>query len=143
MAESWTETIRDLDPPDNAYRVQATMFVEGKLWTLNSERSEHHMVHRRRTKAWREVAGFTALAAKIPRLDWCTVHAVPYQPRGVLADAGSHFPTLKATIDGMVDAGLLEDDSPEFVRAVTMMAPRRDKEEPEGLLVVINGMRLP
>jgi len=143
MRDSWTEEIRDLDPPDNALRVQASMFVEGKLWTLNAERSDHYAVHRKRTRGWREVAAFTALAAKLPRLEWCTVHAIPYQPRGVLADVGSHFPALKATIDGIVDAGLLENDTPEFVRAITMMAPRRDKLEPEGLLVVINGMRRP
>ena len=44
----------ELLPPDNEYRVETSVFVEGKLWTLNAERSDHYAVHRRRTKEWRE-----------------------------------------------------------------------------------------
>jgi hypothetical protein len=139
MTDFWTSELIDVEPPENIYRVSTTLFVEGKLWTVNSERSEHYTVHRKRTREWRQFAGFAALHAKLPRMEWCIVHAVPFQPKGVLADCGSHFPPLKATIDGIVDAGLLPDDGPEYVRAITMAAPRRDKTEPEGLLLVING----
>lgn len=141
MRDSWTEDITDVDSPENAYDVTVTLFVEGKLWTVNSERSEHYTAHRKKTRDWRETAGFTALSARIPRLQQMRVTAIPYQRNGVLADVGSHFPPVKATIDGLVDAGILEDDTPDYVTSITMHAPRRDKTEPEGLLLVIHGRK--
>lgn len=134
----------ELLPPENVLHVETSIFVEGKLWTLNAERSDHYHVHRRRTREWREVAGFTALAAKVPRLSWATFHCVPFQARGVLADPGAHIGPAKATIDGLVDAGLLPDDTGQHVGGITMVAPRRPdpKSDPEGLLVLILGIKL-
>ena len=133
----------EVDPPVNEYAVLATLFVEGKLWTVNAERSGHWTSHRRKTAEWREAAAWEGLAAQLPRLSSASFRFIPFQRAGVLADSGAHLPPAKAVIDGLVDAGLLTDDSPEFVPSITLDAPRRDKNEPEGLLVVIAGSRVP
>jgi hypothetical protein len=130
----------ELLPPENEYRVEMSLFVEGKLWTLNAERSDHYAIHRKRTREWREIAAYSALHVRVPRLAWATFHCVPFQERGVLADPGAHIGPAKATIDGLVDAGLLPDDNAEYVGGITLAAPRRPQAEMrEGLLVLIVG----
>jgi hypothetical protein len=50
---------------------------------------------------------------------------VPFQAKGRLADAGAHFPSAKAVLDGIVDAGILEDDDGRYVLELRMIAPIR------------------
>lgn len=50
---------------------------------------------------------------------------VTFQPiqgvRGTDADTANHLPTCKAVLDGCVDAGLIPDDKPEWVRSQTFL----------------------
>jgi hypothetical protein len=60
----------------------------------------------------------------------------PVQPTASLADAGAHVPTLKAIVDGLVDAGWLEGDGPEHVAAVVMVAPIKGRPTGMGVELV-------
>ena len=53
-----------------------------------------------------------------------------------MADTGGHFPVAKACIDGLVDAGVIPDDGPEFVRSLTFKAPQVDGGVDRALLVI-------
>lgn len=83
----------------------------------------------RLTKAWREATW--AAAVQIPARDrkrpasWVTVVLpVPDRRR---RDPHNLTPTLKAIVDGLVDAGLWPDDTPEFV---TTTEPVLDVQRP-------------
>jgi crossover junction endodeoxyribonuclease RusA len=99
--------------------------VRGKLISLNAERSTHFMPRSEATRQWRADAYWEAKRAKLPHLDHCSVIVQPYQHRSVLQDAGNCYPVVKACLDGLVDANVLDDDGPEHVTAITLLAPRR------------------
>jgi hypothetical protein len=48
-----------------------------------------------------------------------------FQHKGVLQDAGNAAPVGKAVIDGLRDAGVLEDDDPSHLTSITFLAPQR------------------
>ena len=103
---------------------------------LNSNQRLHRMVHAKRTAAWR-AAGKAAAEAHpgwvpfdVPVRIVCTVH----KTRGGRWDAGNLYPTAKALVDGIVvDAGLLPDDSNEYVIGPDM---RAGEKRPKPCVVV-------
>jgi hypothetical protein len=62
-----------------------------------------------------------------------------YRPQ----DAGNACYALKAAIDGIVDAGLLADDSYEHVRFLTTSVQRVESMDLEGLFVRIEEIERP
>jgi hypothetical protein len=62
------------------------------------------------TKEWRRMAHQHALSARIPRLGKArvVVYWLPQNAHG--RDAGNLYPLAKASVDGLVDAGVLADD---------------------------------
>ena len=50
------------------------------------------------------------------------LHATKASPQ----DAGACLPAVKAALDGIVDAGGLPDDTPEYVAGLLLLAPIRD-----------------
>jgi hypothetical protein len=61
----------------------------------------------------------------------------PTYAKGRLPDTGACFPTVKAIIDGAVDAGLLVDDTPDIVTHLAFHRPVIDKERGDGVMVVL------
>jgi len=89
------------------------------------------------TQLWRFCAKVRALELHVPRYTWVRVRATPFVAKGVLADVGGHYPVIKACLDGiLLDAGVLEDDSPSYVHAITMEAPQRG---PAGVKIELRG----
>jgi crossover junction endodeoxyribonuclease RusA len=76
-------------------------------------------------KLWRQAGWAEALAAHLPRLQAAEIDAWPFQKSGVLADVGAHSPVIKALVDGLVDAHVLPDDSPMYLRALRIHPPTR------------------
>ena len=71
---------------------------------------------------------------KIARLDTCCrlhVHSRRYR----LADADGL--SAKAVIDGLVHAGVLQDDSPQYVKSVTQTQEKITKKETEETIITI------
>ena len=97
---------------------------------LNSNQRLHRMVHAKRTAAWREAAR-VALSGPSwwapfdgPVHIVCTVH----KTRAGRWDAGNLYPTAKAIVDGLVDAGVIPDDSNEWVTGPDMRAGEKRAE---------------
>lgn len=98
--------------------------VWGKMWTLNAERKMHHFTRAKNVKEWREAAATVAKAKKIPHLEAIEVTFTPHRTnKSGLADLGGHFPVLKACIDGLMDAGVIDEDGPDIVRRLVFEAP--------------------
>jgi hypothetical protein len=53
-------------------------------------------------------------------------------------DVGACNPAVKAAIDGIVDAGVLPDDSSKFVRSLIYLPPQNDKNS---LVLYIRGAK--
>jgi hypothetical protein len=98
--------------------------VWGKMWTLNAERKMHHFTRAKNVKEWREAAATVAIAKNIPHLEAIEVTFTPHRVnKSGLADLGGHFPVLKACIDGLMDAGVIDEDGPETVQRLVFEAP--------------------
>ena len=91
---------------------------------LNSNQRLHWAEKARRVKAWRERTIVAVFAGDtLPRFDvpvhiTCTVH----KTRGGRWDAGNLADTAKPIVDGLVSAGVLVDDSNEWVTGPDMRA---------------------
>ena len=101
----------------------------GRLWTVNGERSINRYLRAGRVKWWREEFAMLANECGAPHLRIVDIIAEPVQRLGKLADAGGHLPVVKAAVDGLVDAGVLEEDDGRFVRSLKMMCARRGPAE--------------
>ena len=98
-------------------------------FTLNKERTVHHMKRAKIVKEWR--AAFCELAqdAMMPRLERIEVVAQPYVLNArYRQDVAACFPVVKAAIDGLVDAGVLIDDNANVVTKLTFLAPQFGKD---------------
>lgn len=74
------------------------------------------------TKPIKDTAIWLARAAKIPHLDRATIVAEFRPPTGrrrVVREAHNLGPSVKAAIDGIVQAGVLTDDSDRYVADVS------------------------
>lgn len=106
-----------------------------RTWTIESVGARPHTVNKTSRSNWRtwmkhvERTRATwkvlAEAAGVQHIDACTITVTPLHanfasPQDVAACA----PEAKAAIDGLVDAGLLDDDGPTHVLAVLFLPPR-------------------
>ena len=105
--------------------VNYTLTIVGQLWTTNAERNKHWSARATLTKQWRQDTFYAAKAAQIPNLGRAIITATPKQAKGRLADTGSHYGPVKACIDGLVDAGILDDDTGEHIPTVISHAAVR------------------
>lgn len=98
-------------------------------WSMNDERKAGSW-HRRdgRVREWREFFCWEAKRLHVPKMDVVTVVALPEMARGRLQDVANCFPAVKAAIDGLVLAGVLVDDDPKHLIALTFLAPRRNPD---------------
>lgn len=72
------------------------------------------MVAAKLTKSWRQAA--EAASKHIGPLNWpVQITAYIWKPRANRYDPGNIYPTAKACLDGLVDAGLLPDDDHKHV----------------------------
>ncbi|HEX5565837.1 MAG TPA: hypothetical protein VFY14_02670 [Streptomyces sp.] len=77
---------------------------------LNANDRIHWSKRNRITKQLRSDAHLMARYLKIPRLERARITCLYEPPDTRRRDAGNWYPTFKAQIDGLVDAGVLADD---------------------------------
>ncbi|WP_440102435.1 hypothetical protein [Glutamicibacter mishrai] len=83
---------------------------------LNLNQKEHWAPRNKRTQAWRHGAHIMARQAKLPKgLARVQVDAYVWKSSHRRYDPHNLMPTLKPVIDGLVDYGLLADDSSEYL----------------------------
>jgi len=107
-------------------------------WTTNSERAGNRWERAKQTKEWRQAFELLAKSGKIPPMSWISVTVEPHQKGGRLQDVGACNPAVKAAIDGIVDAGILPDDSPQYVRSIIFLGPKKGKDS---LVIHIRGVK--
>jgi crossover junction endodeoxyribonuclease RusA len=83
---------------------------------INLNSRTHWAPKAKQTKAWRTAAYVAASNAKLPK-GLSRVHIVAHvvKPTSRAYDVHNLLPTLKAAIDGLVDYGLIQDDSNEYL----------------------------
>ena len=87
------------------------------VWLNANSRADRRREARTR-RAWRDAAHIYARQAKLPKLGRASIIAELRFTDKRRRDAHNYYPTVKACIDGMVDYGLLDDDSDEFLVSV-------------------------
>lgn len=94
-----------------------------KPWTVNDERAGGKRGvggYRGRatlTREWRDTFAQLCQAQRIPPLQWLTVEARQICPDRRRADVAGVSPAVKAALDGIVDAGVIPDDTDVYVHA--------------------------
>ncbi|MEP6477820.1 MAG: hypothetical protein ABJB03_00385 [Rhodoglobus sp.] len=110
---------------------------EADEWTLTFEYSKNplplngsrggHQHHSRLVKAVRVVAKREARWAGIPALGRCQVHLTWYVLSAGRRDPVNLSATLKALQDGLVDAGVVVDDTPDLMNTIMPAIVRVDR----------------
>ena len=96
-----------------------TITIPAPCAWLNSNDRRHRMAEQKLVREWRSAA--REAARELPALDWpVNVTAHVWKPRGGRYDPGNLYPTAKACLDGIVDAGLLPDDDHKHVTGPDM-----------------------
>ena len=105
-------------------KTYSVVVVGQRPWTTNQERKKGSLYQRSAViKWWREAFRDAALEAEIPHFDSIKIEVTPILPDRRIQDTGACFPTAKAAIDGLVDAGVIDDDAPQYVPTITFHAP--------------------
>jgi crossover junction endodeoxyribonuclease RusA len=90
----------------------------------------HHMAKARKVREYRDAAHWVIKAAKVPACEKVRVTVI-YRPRdNRRRDPLNLVATLKACEDGMVDAGVVPDDNPEYVESVMPLIDVADPQDP-------------
>lgn len=120
---------------DNSYTLT---YEERPDFTLNKERTVHHMVRAKKVKEWRQAYCELAQEAMVPHMEQIQVVVQPYVINArYRQDVGACFPLAKAAIDGLVDAGVLIDDHARIVLKLTFLAPLYGKDALELIITEI------
>lgn len=104
--------------------------------TTNAERAGNRWKRAEDTKEWRVMFAWLARKERIPPMRWINIIAQPSQKRGRLQDTAACNPSVKAAIDGLVDAGVVPDDTGEYVRQITFLPCVRGEDR---LTLIIQG----
>lgn len=105
-------TIEVLSPAD--YLLELPNIVG---WLNSNDDAGGRLFYKRRQiiKAWREAGAYRARTAALPRLERAHIVAeVCFRDRR-RRDPNNFYPTAKAAVDGLVDAGVLDDDSTRYL----------------------------
>ena len=88
-------------------------------WIRSNDRRHFHAAAAL-TRKWRETAAWRARQERLPKITQpVEITAVIHRADRRKADAPNSWPSVKAAIDGLVDAGVLVDDNDTCVLATT------------------------
>ena len=106
--------------------------------TTNKERAGNRWERAASTREWRDAFAWIAKRERVPQMRWINVTVQPFQKRGRLQDTAACNPSVKAAIDGLVDAGVVPDDTGDYVRQITFLPCRRGDDQ---LVLILTGER--
>ena len=86
-------------------------------------RISRHQQRNDLVQEWREAFAWLFLEQKIPRLPAISVYAWPLLRDRRVQDVGACYLAVKSAIDGFVDAGVIDDDDPRYVRLIALGPP--------------------
>lgn len=102
-----------------------TLTWDDKPTPMNEYRTFHFRKRADYDRLWRRTFQILANNAKVPRLDRIGVTVAQTCAYPSLPDIGASYPTAKAAIDGLVDAGVIVDDDPEHLIWLAFVPPER------------------
>ena len=91
--------------------------VSAEVWKaqhLSLNQRLHHYTRASKTKFWRELAAAKCREQGVPVMGRARVEVWFRFPRNAKREVSNLQATSKALVDGVVDAGVLEDDRDEF-----------------------------
>ena len=92
--------------------------------TVNMVARIHRQQWAAHTRATRELWWGLAKQAKAPKLQRARITAIPLHCDGRSPqDCAACAPEVKACVDGLIDAGVLPDDSPAHLLSLTFLPP--------------------
>lgn len=103
-------------------------------WTINKDRNWHHHQRAKNIKEWRNAFRELAVVEGIPRCNHVAFEIQPVLGDRRVQDTAACVTAAKAAIDGIVDAGVIEDDAPPFMQWMKFYPPVVEKGK-NGLLV--------
>lgn len=106
-------------------------------WSINVERRWHPHKRAAAVKLWRTAFYHLAVAHQVPPATGPLQMVVHVRLRGRRTmDAANYLPAVKAAVDGLVDAGVIPDDSPQWVSRYVLHAPVNEQTW-DGLTLII------
>lgn len=112
------------------------LVLDATPWSVNAQVRWHYMQRAQVVREWRTAWALLARQQQVPALQACTVEVLTQVAKpGRLHDAGNEFYAAKAAIDGLVDAGVLPNDTPKHLHAITFHAPMRGDRTRMTLLI--------
>jgi len=118
-----------------------TVYTVPLPWTsppLNLNDRDHWSVHHEKISAARETAGWAVKTAGVPKLQRVLV-ALHYRPAvNRTRDSDNLVATLKPVCDGIVDAGVVKDDAPQYM--VKLMPIIHAPEKPGAVWLTIESL---
>ena len=112
----------------NSYLVELPIGLQ----LINANDRDHWRKSATKTATIRSVA--RGQAKGIPRLGRVKIRVIYYAPDNRRRDTTNLFPSVKAAVDGIVDAGVLKDDSDKFVVGYEIL--RGGHNVPKGQLTI-------
>lgn len=92
--------------------------------TVNAVAKMHRQQWATHTRETRGRWHLLALEAEVRRVEACTITATPlHKDRRSPQDVAACAPEVKAAVDGLIDAGLLDDDSPDRLLSIQFLPP--------------------
>lgn len=116
---------------------QWTVQVTAPAPFLNTNERLHGRAAARIVKAWRDATNVYARQAKLPALSRARIRADIHWPTRRRRDAHNYMNTIKAMIDGLIDHGLLPDDSDQHLLSVEICGVPPAKPQPRTTPAVV------
>lgn len=107
-----------------SFTVEMPVVLENKYARL------HHMKAHQVRSEWREAFFWVAKTKRLNQLDYLVDIIVRHEyKKGTRPDTVSCLPCYKAGQDGLIDAGILKDDTPQYVNNVTFLPPEKSDRD--------------
>lgn len=119
-----------------------TLFVPGRPLLTNQERKLHRLAAAQVIREIRRSAWLLAKAKRVGLYDAVAVTARPHVHDRRPQDIDACHPTVKAAVDGLVDAGVLRNDGPAVLTALTYLPVRLSSPHGDGLELVVTAVPL-
>jgi len=121
-----------------------TFSIPNDLWLSANDR-RHWADKAKRTKGLRSLGHLGAAEAGLDGALLGTTHVAAFigYPRNSKADPSNAFPTVKALIDGMVDAGVWPDDDSTHVIGPTYLRGNKCDPNTHTIRLVLTPQEIP
>lgn len=100
-----------------------SLTYKARPFTQNALRNMHHHEQARHVVEWRQAFGWLCKLQRVPHLEAIHVTVVHHRKDKRSVDIGACMPAAKAAIDSLIDAKVIDDDTPQYVRSITFVAP--------------------